>query len=301
MAEDKTFRYGLIVLGFFLIMIGMFIMSVDKPHIYITFCCMGVFLIVIGITWSICQCYPKITFTPVDMEPLTEKSDAATPVKQWSTTPYTSSKEAESYEASLPSYEQIQITVEGPGEPQGNQSAPPVPPVPQAILVDFSQPTLQAEVEVHRNSVGDEEHARAEAICQSAPLACLKEDTHVTTSEDTRSSASSLHSCEDWSPQKQDVAVQIGASFCRDGIDLIDGPACDGIAMIDESMYDAPQTCVAPDNVQTSNHDHMAGNPPAITPVTPVTLQDSEADDMYYGLKDETDNLIPGCESDLEH
>lgn len=60
MAEEKTFRYGFIMLGFFLVMTGMFIMSVEKPQIYITFCALGVLLIAVGITWSMCQCYPKV-------------------------------------------------------------------------------------------------------------------------------------------------------------------------------------------------------------------------------------------------
>uniref|UniRef100_A0A8D2L470 Barttin n=1 Tax=Varanus komodoensis TaxID=61221 RepID=A0A8D2L470_VARKO len=59
MAEEKTFRYGLIILGFFLVMVGMFIMSVEKPHIYITFCTLGILIIAVGIVWSMCQCYPK--------------------------------------------------------------------------------------------------------------------------------------------------------------------------------------------------------------------------------------------------
>ncbi|KAL8178615.1 UNVERIFIED_CONTAM: hypothetical protein K2H54_054129 [Gekko kuhli] len=68
MAEDKSFRYGLIVLGFFLVMIGMFIMSVDKPQIYITFCTLGVLVLAAGVTWSMCQCYPKIQVVSVDTE-----------------------------------------------------------------------------------------------------------------------------------------------------------------------------------------------------------------------------------------
>ncbi|KAM5148641.1 barttin [Mantella aurantiaca] len=300
MAEDKTFRYGLIVLGFFLIMIGMFIMSVDKPHIYITFCCMGVFLIFIGITWSICQCYPKITFTPVDMEavPLSEKSDLATPTKQWSTTAYTSSKEAERFEATLPSYEQIQIKVEELGEPQGNQS---VPPFLQPVLVDISQPKLQAKVEIHRNSIGKEEHAMVETICQSAPLACLKEDTTVTTSDKTStgSSASSLHSCEAWQPQKQDVAVQFGGPLCGDGFNLIDGPVCDGIAMIDASFCEATQPYMDQESILMSNHDD--NNPGEEKAREASQIQGNEADDLYYGMKDEADNLIAGFESEFEH
>ncbi|KAL7985044.1 hypothetical protein Chor_003614 [Crotalus horridus] len=68
MAEEKTFRYGLIVLGFFLVMIGMFIMSVEKPQIYITFCTLGVLVIAVGIIWSMCQCYPKIRVVSIDSE-----------------------------------------------------------------------------------------------------------------------------------------------------------------------------------------------------------------------------------------
>lgn len=60
MAEEKTFRYGFIILGFFLVMVGMFIMSVEKPQYYITFCVLGVLLVAVGITWSMCQCYPKV-------------------------------------------------------------------------------------------------------------------------------------------------------------------------------------------------------------------------------------------------
>ncbi|XP_025935687.1 barttin [Apteryx rowi] len=68
MAEEKTFRYGFIMLGFFLVMTGLFIMSVDKPQIYVTFCALGILLVAVGITWSMCQCYPKITFVPADSE-----------------------------------------------------------------------------------------------------------------------------------------------------------------------------------------------------------------------------------------
>lgn len=65
MAEEKTFRYGFIMLGFFLVMTGMFIMSVEKPQIYITFCALGVLLVAVGITWSMCQCYPKVGSVPL--------------------------------------------------------------------------------------------------------------------------------------------------------------------------------------------------------------------------------------------
>ncbi|XP_068808692.1 barttin [Struthio camelus] len=100
MAEEKTFRYGFIVLGFFLVMVGMFIMSVDKPQIYITFCTLGILLVAVGITWSMCQCYPKITFVPADSE--TEKFLAPRPA----------------------------------APPQGQKPGPPGPPPPLAALLE---------------------------------------------------------------------------------------------------------------------------------------------------------------------
>ncbi|KAM3914181.1 barttin [Leptodactylus fuscus] len=297
MAEDKTFRYGLIVLGFFLIMIGMFIMSVDRPQIYITFCCIGVLLVFIGITWSICQCYPKITFVPVDMEtvPFSEKCPAFTgmPQKQCSTTPYTSSKDAERYEATLPSYEQIQIKVEELGEDKLVQSAPPLP---QAYMGE-SQAKIQAKAEIHRNSVCKEEHAMAEANCQFAPLVSLKEETNLTGSDDGISSTSSLHSREDWQndrPQIGNSTAQIPSPISGEGIDLIDEPESEGTKEALSCEVIHPK--VNHDSYQRPNHDGCYVGQDA-----PGPTKESEMDDLYYGMKDEAESLMPGEESDFEH
>ncbi|XP_044157668.1 barttin isoform X1 [Bufo gargarizans] len=301
MAEDKTFRYGIIVLGFFLIMIGMFIMSVDKPQIYITFCCIGVLLVFIGITWSICQCYPKITFVPVDMEtvPFSEKSPAFSnteiPQKQWSTTCYTSSKDAERYEATLPSYEQIEIKVEELGEDNLVQS---VPPLLQSVMRD-SQAKVQAKVEIHRNTVCKEEHAISEANCQSAPLASLKEDTNLTASEDGRSSTSSLPSSDDWQIGK--TTAQLQSPIFGEGIDLIDVPVSEGTKVT--LSYETVHPELKHESYQRPHQgDNYGGkDEPGNVSFTPGPSQDSETDDLYYGMKDETENLMPGDESDFEH
>ncbi|XP_062353467.1 barttin [Cinclus cinclus] len=150
MAEEKTFRYGFIILGFFLVMVGMFIMSVEKPQYYITFCVLGVLLIAVGITWSMCQCYPKITFIPADLEAqrFLDHKPMVLPRKDTSLIAPCPNQEATStYEKSLPSYEQTQRQVVS--------SAPlPLPPMEQPRPRSCSQSAMQAKAEVHRELGG---------------------------------------------------------------------------------------------------------------------------------------------------
>ncbi|XP_061307031.1 barttin [Pezoporus flaviventris] len=183
MAEEKTFRYGFIVLGFFLVMTGMFIMSVEKPQIYITFCALGVLLVAVGITWSMCQCYPKITFIPVDLEAerfLEHKPIVLLDKDTRLLAPATKQEVGDAYEKSLPSYEQVQR--------QGVGSA--LLPPAQHRAHACSQPALQARAEVHQELGGAGDPPKelspqleaAPSSCPSqpalgpAPLASLLED-----------------------------------------------------------------------------------------------------------------------------
>ncbi|NWQ85612.1 BSND protein, partial [Burhinus bistriatus] len=148
MAEEKTFRYGFIMLGFFLVMTGMFIMSVEKPQIYITFCALGVLLVAVGITWSMCQCYPKITFIPVDLEAerfLDHKPIVLPDRDTRLMVPCPNQEATSTYEKSLPSYEQIQRQEVG---------SDPLPPTAQPRPRSSSQPAVQAKAEVHRELGG---------------------------------------------------------------------------------------------------------------------------------------------------
>ncbi|KAG8555362.1 hypothetical protein GDO81_017673 [Engystomops pustulosus] len=243
----------------------------------------------------------EITFVPVDMEtvPFSDKSPAFAssdlPHKQSSTTPYTSSKDAERYEATLPSYEQIQIKVEELGEDKLVQS---VPPLPQSMLGD-SQAKVQAKVEIHRNSVCKEEHMMVEANCYIAPLASLKEDTNLTASDDGRSSTSSLHSTDDW----QNGRPHMGNSqspISGEGIDLIDEPVPEGTKVTLFCDVVHPDKC---ESYQHPHHgDYYGGKGDQDMALsTPGPNQDSEIDDLYYGLKDEAEGLMPGEESDFDH
>ncbi|NWV74917.1 BSND protein, partial [Dasyornis broadbenti] len=148
MAEEKTFRYGFIILGFFLVMTGMFIMSMEKPHIYITFCVLGVLLVAVGITWSMCQCYPKITFIPADLEAERFLDHKPMMLLQKDTCLIAScpNQEATStYEKSLPSYEQIQRQA---------VSSAPLPSTEQPRSRSCSQSAVQAKAEIHQELGG---------------------------------------------------------------------------------------------------------------------------------------------------
>ena len=60
MADEKTFRIGFIMLGLFLLALGTFLMSHDRPQVYGTFYAMGGIMVIGGVSWSMCQCYPKV-------------------------------------------------------------------------------------------------------------------------------------------------------------------------------------------------------------------------------------------------
>ncbi|NXL78393.1 BSND protein, partial [Leptocoma aspasia] len=146
MAEEKNFRYGFIILGFFLLMLGMFIMSVEKPQYYITFCVLGVLLVAVGITWSICQCYPKITFIPVDLEAerFLDHKPMVLPQKDTGWVPQQGDATS-TYEKSLPSYEQVQ---------RQEVSSAALPATAQPRSRSCSLSAVQAKAEIHRELGG---------------------------------------------------------------------------------------------------------------------------------------------------
>uniref|UniRef100_A0A8C3TLK8 Barttin n=1 Tax=Chelydra serpentina TaxID=8475 RepID=A0A8C3TLK8_CHESE len=284
MAEDKTFRYGLIVLGFFLVMIGMFIMSVDKPQVYITFCTLGVLTIAVGITWSMCQCYPKVG--PILLSALSQLASLA------SQTPYTSQEEANVYEKSLPSYEQIQRKAKGSVECLGIQMAP--------LLGDCElkprgcpHPFVQAKADVHRISENNGETYSDPASPRShsaAPLASFPEDTDLPSSEGSPSSSLFLGGSTTSlrNPLPSPGPTQTPRSEL---------PRYEDFALIDSPLASQEQTPSLPQNslsaTASARQSALVSGPgsKAAESGERQSVEEQE-DDMYYGLKEGPENLL---------
>uniref|UniRef100_A0A8C4YUS1 Barttin CLCNK type accessory subunit beta n=1 Tax=Gopherus evgoodei TaxID=1825980 RepID=A0A8C4YUS1_9SAUR len=288
MAEDKTFRYGLIVLGFFLVMIGMFIMSVDKPQVYITFCTLGVLTIAVGITWSMCQCYPKVG--PSLLSVLSHSASLARGgYVQGKNRPQVLIDNANVYEKSLPSYEQIQRKAKGSVECLGIQMAPLLGDCelkPRGCPHSF----VQAKAEVHRISENNGEMFRdpasqmvTAAISSAAPLASFLDDTDFPSSEGSTSSSlnplpSQGHTQKPRSelPRYEDFA-------------LIDSPLAEGWRPSQEQTPALPQNYLSG---AASARQFALVSGPGSKAAESGERQSVGEDDMYYGLKEGPENLL---------
>ncbi|XP_048395595.2 barttin [Stegostoma tigrinum] len=308
MAEDKTFRYGLIVLGFFLIIVGMFIMNVDKPGVYATFFSVGILMIVVGIVWTICQCYPKRSYVP----PIKSETEHLFPDKQQlpnsileREVPLKSSfqsptcEEAEQYAKNLPTYGQTQQNKDSPGV-----NSPPTSL--QSKHLDESQSSVKAEVLVHRDSDSDGETCSScNDITLSAgnkgrrdteaPLASFKEDFNTTVSSSSSNNLSLLRH-RSVLPSSSRNKGQSQLSQNEKVIDVIspDCPAqCNQLAVSTSESDDRNITSIATASpfklAQSASRDSQE-------------KEDQIQSDMFYGICDEMNgiNLYISDESEQE-
>lgn len=312
MADEKTFRIGFIVLGFFLLALGTFLMSHDRPQVYGTFYAMGGIMVIGGVIWSMCQCYPKITFIPADSDfqgilspkalGLLENGLAAE--MKSPQPPYVRLWEDAAYDQSLPDFSHFRMKVMAYCE----DPHPLLAPEPRSLQLGVSegggsgppdtQAWAEAAVVVHRGSdedagESDPTQSRPSAPASSqgpAPLASFEDDLDMGSGEGSSPSPSPpephpLHG-EHW--------------VCRCQLDrfrdfaLIDAPVLE-----DEPLEGQRQETALPsywqrspktkeEEVEEEASDTVAGEP------------EQEEEDLYYGLPDGPGDPLPDKELDFE-
>ncbi|XP_020832556.1 barttin [Phascolarctos cinereus] len=311
MAEDKTFRYGFIILGLFLLAVGMFIMTVERPQVYITFCVVGGVMLITGVVWSMCQCYPKIAFVPADTDFesfLSPKalgtSESGIPEKKSSQPPYSRLEEDEASVQSPADYRHIQMKVFGPREDQGVLSAQSLP---QSDLHSggegrgpHSEPFMETTVVVHRSpDVGEAESHQGQPEASqmtgpqitAAPLASFKDELDSSGS----SSSSSKNPCppegeEPWS-QKADSQPDRYPDFVlidstggdEDSPSPSPGPSPRPGQGVSPDFWPGPR--LGPASVKEAASEGGLPDPVEESEAAPEEPKEEE-EDLYYGLKD---------------
>ncbi|XP_039094107.1 barttin [Hyaena hyaena] len=305
MADEKTFRIGFIVLGLFLLALGTFLMSHDRPQVYGTFYAMGCVMVIGGVVWSMCQCYPKITFIPADSDfqgilspkalGLLENGLAAemkTPSPQ---PPYVRLWEEAAYDQSLPDFSHIQMKVMGyredprpllapePGQPQLGSSAGGEGGPGEA------QAWTEAAVVIHRGSEEDggersstESRPDLEACPQGpAPLASFQDDLDVDSNEGGGLSSSPPDGGEPPAPPGEPWARKHQLDRFRD-FALIDAPAEDAPP---ERQWSRSRTREEEDEASDGGTEEP---------------EQEEEEDLYYGLPDSPGDPLPDKELGFE-
>ncbi|XP_037355725.1 barttin [Talpa occidentalis] len=313
MADEKTFRIGFIVLGLFLLALGTFLMSHDRPQVYGTFYAMGSVMVIGGIIWSMCQCYPKITFIPADSDfqgilspkamGLLENGLAAEMKSPSPQPPYVRLWEDAAYDQSLPDFSHIRMKVMAysedphpllapepgslqPGVSEGGEGGPP-----------DAQACVEAAVVVHR---GLDEDARERNPTQNRPssLACPQDLAPLASFQDDLDMDSSESSSPNTSPPESHPPP--GESWvCRCRLDryqdfaLIDAPVLEN-----EPLEGQRQEAALPSYWQQSPRTKEKKEEEASDSGEGEPEQEEE--DLYYGLPDGPGDPLPDKELDFE-
>ncbi|XP_057576871.1 barttin [Hippopotamus amphibius kiboko] len=314
MADEKTFRIGFIVLGLFLLALGTFLMSHDRPQVYGTFYAIGGVMVIGGVIWSMCQCYPKITFVPADSDfqgTLSPKAlgllENRLAAEMKSPQPsYVRLSEDATYDQSLPDVSHIQMKVTGyhedprpilapeperpqPGDRDGGEVGPRDP-----------QGWLEAAVVIHRGLDQDERERDpsqgrpSPPTCPQgpAPLASFQDDLDVGSSEGSSPNPSPPEGAEPRPAPPEPWACRCRLDHFHD-FALIDAPTSE-----DEAPEKQRQEVALPSSWQWSPRTKEEEEEEALD-AGAEELEQEEAD-LYYGLPDSPRDPLPDKELGFE-
>ncbi|XP_012605133.2 barttin [Microcebus murinus] len=300
MADEKTFRIGFIVLGLFLLALGTFLMSHDRPQVYGTFYAMGSVMVIGGVIWSMCQCYPKVAFVPADSDfqgVLSPKAlgllenglaaDVRSPQP-----PYVRLWEEAAYDQSLPDFSHIQMKFMSYSEDPRPLLGPKLGTSGGEGGARDVQAWAEAAVVVHR---GSEENEGEREPTQSrpsppacpqgpAPLASFQDDLDVGSSEDSSPNPSPPH------PPPQEPR----ACWCP--LDRYSDFALIDANMAEDVPQRGQQQEALPNNWQRSpgtKEEEESSDPGTEEP-------EEEEEDLYYGLPDSPGDPLPDKELGFE-
>ncbi|XP_008831204.1 barttin [Nannospalax galili] len=306
MADEKTFRIGFIVLGFFLLSLGTFLMSHDRPQVYGTFYAMGSIMVIGGVIWSMCQCYPKIAFVPADSDfqgilspkTLSLLENGLVEVKS-PQPPYVRLWEEAAYDQSLPDFTHIQMKAMGYSEDPRPLLAPELKPggssggegerhTPQAWM--------EAAVVVHRSL---EENERERPLTQSSSPACPQGPAPLASFQDDLDMGSSEGSSPHPSPPDREEPYHLPQVpwVYRGPLDrfhdfalIDDTPTSEDMALEGQvretALLDNQQK--SPRMKEKEVMDADVGEP------------EQEEEDLYYGLPDSPGDPLPDEELGFE-
>ncbi|XP_031232688.1 barttin isoform X2 [Mastomys coucha] len=296
MADEKTFRIGFIVLGLFLLSLGTFLMSHDRPQVYGTFYAMGSIMVIGGVIWSMCQCYPKITFVPADSDFQSILSPKALSLLETGLsevkspqTPYVRLWEEAAYDQSLPDFTHIQMKVMGYSEDPRPLLAPELKTGASSVREGeprTAQAWTEAPVVVHRGldeNEGEKSHSQSSPpACPqgSAPLASFHDDLDGGSSEGSNSHPSPLDRDE---PHLQAPWASRGPLDRFSDFALIDDtPTSEDMVLEGQARDTAlPNKQRWSLRVKEETVQAGAGEP------------EQEEEDLYYGLPDSPGDPLP--------
>ncbi|KAM7324607.1 hypothetical protein ACRRTK_016912 [Alexandromys fortis] len=301
MTEEKTFRIGFIILGLFLLSLGTFLMSHDRPQVYGTFYAMGSIMVIGGVIWSMCQCYPKITFVPADSDLLSPKAlslmeNRLLEVKS-PQPPYVRLWEEAAYDQSLPDFTHVQMKVLG-------YSEDPRPLLATELKTGVghggedeprtAQAWMEAAVVVHRGLDENEgERSRAQSsppTCSqgSAPLASFQDELDMGSSEGSSPHASPSNRDE---PHPQVFWASRGPLDHFSDFALIDDTPTSEDMVLEGQVREAALSSKQRQSLRMKEKEsvHASAEEP-----------EQEEEDLYYGLPDSPGDPLPDKELDFE-